>query len=81
MPSFNSAAPSFFFLIPAWKAGSKSFASFTLEPGLTRNGSINRAIRFVMSSAIESSWLRSIYSVDARDGPQGLASAKRLDRC
>jgi hypothetical protein len=34
------------------KAGSKSFASFTLEPGLTRNGLMNRAIRFVMSSGM-----------------------------
>jgi hypothetical protein len=49
IPLFNSSTPSFFFLTPALKAGSKSFASFTLEPGSTRNGSMKRAIRFSIS--------------------------------
>jgi hypothetical protein len=52
MPSLSSPTPSFFFWIPALKAGSKSVASFTFEPGVTRSGSMNRAIRFVMSSAM-----------------------------
>ena len=52
MPSLSSPTPSFFFWMPALKAGSKSFASFTREPGLTRNGSMNREIRFVMSSGM-----------------------------
>src|ERR1700745_397532 len=41
--------------MPAWKAGSKSLASFTWAPGVTRNGSMKRAMRLVMSSAIVSS--------------------------
>ena len=49
MPFFNSSTPSFFLLTPALNAGSKSFASSTLEPGSTRNGSMKRAIRFSIS--------------------------------
>jgi hypothetical protein len=52
MPSFSSATPSFFLLTPPSNAGSKSFARFTPEPGLTRNGSIKRAIRLGASSII-----------------------------
>ena len=52
MPSSSSPTPSFFFSMPALKAGSKSFASFTFDPGVTRNGSMNRAIRFVISALI-----------------------------
>ena len=61
MPSFNSSTPSFFFLTPASKAGSKSFASFTLEPGFTRNGSMKRAIRFSMSAI----------QISSRSSPRG----------
>ena len=56
MPSFSSPTPSFFLSMPALNAGSKSFASFTLEPGVTRNGSMKFAIRLVMSSGIVSSF-------------------------
>jgi hypothetical protein len=52
MPSFKRSTPSVFFSIPALKPGSKSLASFTLEPGLTRNGSMNRAICLDMSLAM-----------------------------
>src|SRR3954471_24521703 len=52
MPSLSSEAPSFFFSMPALKAGSKSSARVTLDPGVTRNGSMKRAIRLVMSSAM-----------------------------
>src|SRR6476661_6349816 len=44
-PSASSATPSFFFLTPALNDGSKSFANVTLEPGLTRNGSMKSASR------------------------------------
>ena len=50
MPSLSSPTPSFFFSMPALNPGSKSFASFTFDPGVTRNGSMNRAIRFVISA-------------------------------
>jgi hypothetical protein len=53
MPSFSSPTPCFFLTMPALKAGSKSLASVTCEPGFTRNGSMNCAIRFVMSSLMQ----------------------------
>src|SRR6266568_9386465 len=51
-PASSSPAPSFFFRKLALYPGSKSLASFTLEPGLTRNGSMNSASSLALSSAI-----------------------------
>jgi hypothetical protein len=53
MAALKWSTPSSFFSIPVLKPGSKSLASFTLETGLTRNGSMNRAIHFEMSSAMD----------------------------
>src|SRR6185312_6872442 len=88
MPSFSRPTPSFFFSIPALKAGSKSFARVTLDPGVTRNGLMKRAIRLVMSSAMslfpssfagraEPTWARTA-RVAIRDEPR--ANPRRVWR-
>jgi hypothetical protein len=51
-PLVQQCDPVLLRLDPASNAGSKSLARFTLEPGLTRNGSMNREIRFAAWSGI-----------------------------
>jgi hypothetical protein len=52
MPVCSSSTPSFFLRKSALYPGSKSFARFTFDPGLTRRGLMNFAMRSACVFAI-----------------------------